>query len=70
MSPTIAFIVTFCLLVCSIDAQSLSENPDLERFLAQELQDVIRHNKRDFRFHAARGKKSDPDFYLRYIFTH
>ncbi|KHJ85071.1 hypothetical protein OESDEN_15208 [Oesophagostomum dentatum] len=63
MSSTTAAIVALCLLVCLVDTQRISEqNPDLDRFsaVAQELQEMMRHNKRDFRFHAARGKKYDP----------
>ncbi|EYC20686.1 hypothetical protein Y032_0021g367 [Ancylostoma ceylanicum] len=61
MSATSVFIVALCLATCLIDAQRLSEErPDLVNVVARELREMMRHDKRDFRFHAARGKKYDP----------
>ncbi|RCN49667.1 hypothetical protein ANCCAN_04291 [Ancylostoma caninum] len=71
MSSTTVFIVALCLATCLIDAQRLSEErPDLVNVVARELREMMRHDKRDFRFHAARGKKFDPAEFRRRIFTH
>ncbi|KAK6764543.1 hypothetical protein RB195_024750 [Necator americanus] len=74
MSSAPVFVIALFLIISSMAVvQRIPEQrSDLSRLtaVARELKQIMRQDKRDFRFHAARGKKNDPERHRRYGFTH
>ncbi|VDM64509.1 unnamed protein product [Angiostrongylus costaricensis] len=72
MTQTAVIIAVLCLTTSVLNAQSLYGYEALLGKTALDLDDLrslIAAEKRNFRFHAARGKKYDPQLLKRYGYT-